>query len=83
MGEAKLKPMFDATPPDPFPEERKKRIGGLSVRHFQCPFEARQKELRTRPSPGLPAVLLGRYNRGRGGVEPNPHGQIGLKVAGT
>jgi hypothetical protein len=30
--EAKLKPMFDATPPNPFPEERKKRIGGLSVR---------------------------------------------------
>jgi len=29
---AKLKPMFDATPPNPFPEERKKRIGGLSVR---------------------------------------------------
>ena len=30
--EAKLKPMFDATPPNPFPEKRKKRIGGLSVR---------------------------------------------------
>lgn len=32
MGEAKLKPMFDATPPNPLPEERKKRLGGLSVR---------------------------------------------------
>ncbi len=30
--ETKLKPMFDSTPPSPFPEERKKRIGGLSVR---------------------------------------------------
>ena len=25
-------PMFDSTPPNPFPGERKKRIGGLSVR---------------------------------------------------
>jgi hypothetical protein len=30
--ETKLKPMFDVTPPNPFPEERKRRIGGLSVR---------------------------------------------------
>jgi len=30
--EGKLKPMFDTTPANPFPEERKQRIGGLSVR---------------------------------------------------
>jgi hypothetical protein len=30
--EGKLKPMFDVTPANPFPEERKQRIGGLSVR---------------------------------------------------
>jgi hypothetical protein len=33
--ETKLKPVFDATPPNPFPEERKQRIGGLSVRQLK------------------------------------------------
>jgi hypothetical protein len=33
--EQKLKLVFDATPANPFPEERKKRIGGLSVRQVR------------------------------------------------
>ena len=43
--EAKLKPMFDATPPNPFPEERKKRIGGLSVRQRAVIRELSQKKV--------------------------------------
>jgi len=46
MGEAKLRPMFDATPPNPFREERKKRLGGRR-RDFgrpipNCRFQIRQ-----------------------------------------
>ena len=43
--EAKLKPMFDATPPNPFPEERKKRIGGLSVRQRSVIRELSRKKI--------------------------------------
>ena len=43
--EAKLKPMFDATPPSPFPEERKKRIGGLSVRQMTVIRELSRKNI--------------------------------------
>ena len=46
--EAKLKPMFDATPPNPFPEERKKRIGGLSIRQKTVIRELSQKEVSVR-----------------------------------
>ena len=49
--EAKLKPMFDATPPNPFPEERKKRIGGLSVRQKTIIRELSRKEFPSRRSP--------------------------------
>jgi hypothetical protein len=43
--EAKLKPMFDATPPNPFPEERKKRIGGLNVRQKTLIRELSRQEV--------------------------------------
>ncbi len=43
--EAKLKPMFDVTPPNPFPEERKKRIGGLSVRQMTMIRELSRKKV--------------------------------------
>jgi len=43
--EAKLKPMFDATPSNPFPEERKKRIGGLSVRQTTVIRELSRKKV--------------------------------------
>ena len=43
--EAKLKPMFDATPPNPFPDERKKRIGGLSVRQKTIIQELSRKDI--------------------------------------